>query len=164
MYSLAIITVSDKCSQGLREDASGRLISELGEKYGFSEKYYKIVPDEKKDIQQAVVEACDLGINLILTTGGTGFSPRDITPEAVKEIIERECPGISEALRQNSSRFTDKAMLSRGISGIKGRSIIVNLPGSPKAVKENLEFLLPRISHGIDILTGNASECASEKR
>ncbi|NCA91649.1 MogA/MoaB family molybdenum cofactor biosynthesis protein [bacterium] len=163
MYSLAVITVSDKCSKGLREDASGALIVEFAKEYGFKTVFTKIVPDEFFDIVSALNLAVENNANLIITTGGTGFSPRDITPEATKSAIEREAMGVAEALRNNSSKYTPKAMLSRGVCGIKNRSIIVNLPGSPKAVKENLEFLLPNIKHGIDILTGAATECARKE-
>ncbi len=163
MYSLAVITVSDKCSAGLREDLSGALIAEIGKEYNFETVFYKIVPDELNEIIAALNQAAENNINLILTTGGTGFSVRDITPEATKKILEREAPGIAEALRSNSAKYTVKAMLSRGIAGIKNKSIIVNLPGSPKAVKENVEFLLPNIVHGIDILTGAAAECARKE-
>lgn len=160
MYSLAVITVSDKGSRGEREDVSGKLISEYGKNMGFDPVFYSIVPDEFNEISDAIVTASEKKINLILTTGGTGFSVRDITPEATRAVIERETPGIAEALRINSALYTDRAMLSRGIAGIRGLSVIVNLPGSPKAVKECLEYLLPKIKHGIDILLGSASECA----
>ncbi len=163
MYSLAVITVSDKCSKGLREDASGALIVNFAKEYGFETIFTKIVPDEFFDIVTALNAAVDKQINLIITTGGTGFSPRDITPEATKAVIEREAMGIAEALRLNSAKYTVKAMLSRGVCGIKNSSIIVNLPGSPKAVRENIEFLLPNIGHGIDILIGVAAECGRKE-
>ena len=101
-----------------------------------------------------------MGLNLILTTGGTGFGPRDITPEVTKSVIDREAPGISEAMRINSLSITPKGMLSRGVSGIRGRALIVNLPGSPKAVRESLEYILSPLKHGLEILLGRASECS----
>lgn len=163
MYTLAVITVSDKCSSGEREDLSALKIHELAPGYNFQSVFYSVVPDEIVEIQKAIKEAAVKGVNLILTTGGTGFSLRDVTPEATKGVITREAPGIAEALRAESAKHTDRYMLSRGIAGIIESSIIVNLPGSPKAAAEGAAFIFPRIGHGIDILTGSARECGKEK-
>lgn len=160
-FTAAIITVSDKGALGKRVDESGPLIESMLKDAGYDVKETLIIPDEKSQISQSLIRLADQRqINLILTTGGTGFSPRDVTPEATVAVCERMADGISEAIRMNSMQYTKRAMLSRAKSGIRGKSLIVNLPGSPKAVKETLEFLIPNIKHGIEILTGNASECA----
>lgn len=160
-FTVGIITASDKGSQGKREDESGRVIREMVEAAGYRVTAYKIVPDERSDLKEEMIRQCDhLGVNLLLTTGGTGFSVRDCTPEAAKEIIEREVPGISEALRAYSMQITKRAMLGRGVSGIRKQTLIINLPGSPKAVRESLEFILPEMEHGLRILCGQESECA----
>ena len=161
MYTVAIVTSSDKGSKGEREDKSGAVIREIVEKSGFQVKRYVILPDEKELLQEEVIYLADeLGVNLVLSTGGTGFSPRDITPEATKEIVERETPGISEAIRMFSLNITKRAMLSRAVSGIRKKTLIVNLPGSPKACEEALDFILDDLKHGIDILNETAKECA----
>lgn len=160
-FTAAIITVSDKGALGKRVDESGPLIERMLKDAGYDVKETLIIPDEKSQISQSLIRLSDQRqINLILTTGGTGFSPRDVTPEATLAVCERMADGISEAIRMNSMQYTKRAMLSRAKSGIRGKSLIVNLPGSPKAVKETLEFLIPNVKHGIEILTGNASECA----
>lgn len=124
---------------------------------------YIILPDEKEIISNELINMSDtLKLDLILTTGGTGFSPRDVTPEATLDVIDRNAPGIAEAMRYHSLKITPKAMLSRAVSGIRGRTLITNLPGSPKAVKENLEFILPALKHGLEILKGIASECTTK--
>ncbi len=159
--TVGIITVSDKGSRGERVDASGPMMVEMiGQIGGVVEKYV-IVPDEKEQIKEAIIEMSDsLGLNLVLTTGGTGFSQRDVTPEATLEVVERQVPGIPEAMRAKSLLITPKAMLSRAQAGIRKQTLIINLPGSPKSVKENLEVILPALKHGIEILIGDASECA----
>ena len=160
-FTAAIITVSDKGSAGERVDESGPIIKEMLEEAGYDVKEMLIVPDEKNVIATQLMRLSDQRqINLILTTGGTGFSHRDVTPEATISVCERMARGISEAMRANSMKYTNRAMLSRAESGIRGGSLIVNLPGSPKAVRETLEFLLPNVKHGIEILAGRASECA----
>ncbi len=162
-FSVGIITVSDKGSEGEREDASGPVIEEIIKRIGGRVEKYVIVPDEKRDIKEAIIDMSDtLGLNLILTTGGTGFSKRDITPEATLEVIERYVPGIPEAMRAKSLQATPKAMLSRAQAGIRKQSLIINLPGSPKGVRENLEAIIPALKHGIEILTGQASECGGK--
>lgn len=161
MYTAAIITSSDKGYKGEREDKSGAVIKEILEANGFVVKEQVILPDNKEMLSNEFVRISDeLEVNLILSTGGTGFSKRDVTPEATKAIIERETPGICEAIRWYSLQITKRAMLSRAVSGIRKNTVIVNLPGSPKACKEALDFVLDDIKHGIDILLGDASECA----
>lgn len=161
MYTLGIITSSDKGYAGEREDGSGKVIKEIAEANGFKVESYVIVPDEKEMLKEQFVKMSDeLGVNLILSTGGTGFAPRDVTPEATKEIIDREAPGIAEAIRMYSLSITKRAMLSRAVSGIRKRTLIVNLPGSPKACKEALDYVLNDLKHGIDILNETAKDCA----
>jgi len=159
-YRAAIITVSDKGSRGEREDASGKLIGEILEARRYTLASYTILPDEQALLEKELMRFCDEGLaDLVLTTGGTGFSPRDRTPEATMAVAERLVPGIPEAMRMQSMGITKRAMLSRAASAIRGKTLIVNLPGSPKAVRENLEFILPELGHGLDILTGNDGEC-----
>ena len=161
MYTVGIITSSDKGYSGEREDKSGAVIKEIIENAGFKVEKMVIVPDEKEMLKKEFINMSDeLKVNLILSTGGTGFSKRDITPEATKEIIDREAPGICEAIRMYSLQITKRAMLSRAVSGIRKDTLIVNLPGSPKACKEALDFVLEDIKHGIDILNETAKECA----
>ncbi len=158
--TVGIITLSDKCSQGLREDLSRPAIEEVLKPYNFEVVYCKVIPDEKDEIIAQLQECCDKQISLILTTGGTGFSPRDVTPEATRFVIEKEAPGVMEAMRFNSLKYTNRAILSRGVCGIKNRSVIVNLPGSPKACKENLESVIEPLIHGIQTLLQQIQECA----
>lgn len=157
----AVITVSDKGSAGLRDDESGPIIVEMLEKQGYDVKETMIIPDNQPLIQQQLSRLADQRkINLILTTGGTGFAMRDVTPEATKAVCDKMAEGIAEAIRANSMQYTSRAMLSRATSGIRKESLIVNLPGSPKAVRESLGFLLDNVKHGLDILRGTVSECA----
>ena len=161
MYTVGIITSSDKGYSGEREDKSGAVIKEIIENAGFKVEKMVIVPDEKEILKKEFINMSDeLKVNLILSTGGTGFSKRDITPEATKEIIDREAPGICEAIRMYSLRITKRAMLSRAVSGIRKDTLIVNLPGSPKACEEALDFILDELKHGIGILIGESKECA----
>ena len=161
MYTLGIITSSDKGYAGEREDGCGKVIKEIAEANGFKVESYVIVPDEKEMLKEQFIKMSDeLGVNLILSTGGTGFAPRDVTPEATKEIIDREAPGIAEAIRMYSLSITKRAMLSRAVSGIRKKTLIVNLPGSPKACKEALDYVLNDLKHGIDILNETAKDCA----
>ncbi len=161
MYSVGIITASDKGARGERQDVSGKLIQTVMEEKGYIIKKYVILPDNAETLAQEMVDMADkLHLNLILTTGGTGFSQRDVTPEATLKVITKQAPGISEAIRYNSLQITPKAMLSRGISGIRDKTLIVNLPGSPKAVQECLGFIVDTLHHGLQILVGDASECA----
>ena len=161
MFKVGIITASDKGSKGEREDISGKTIKEIMSSRDYKVVEWKILPDEREKISKELINMCDnLCLNLVLTTGGTGFSPRDWTPEATLDVIDRQAPGISEAMRYYSLQITPKAMLSRGVSGIRGETLIINLPGSPKAVKENLGFILPALKHGLEILKGLTGECA----
>lgn len=156
-----IITISDKGSKGLREDTSGPAIKEMLQTIGCEVVEYTIVPDEREIISKEILRMSSLDLNLIFTTGGTGFSKRDITPEATMDVIEREVPGIPEAMRYHSLKVTPKAMLSRAKAGIIKNSIVINLPGSKKAVMENLEVVLPVLDHGVGILLGSATECGT---
>ncbi|MFL0245791.1 MogA/MoaB family molybdenum cofactor biosynthesis protein [Candidatus Clostridium stratigraminis] len=161
MFTVGIITASDKGSKGEREDISGKIIKEYVEKLNYQVVRYVVLPDNQKELEcEMKYMADELNINLILTTGGTGFSLRDVTPEATKNVITREANGIAEAIRYYSLQITPRAMLSRAVSGIRGQSLIINMPGSPKAVKEALEFILQTVEHGLEILLGKASECA----
>lgn len=161
--SAAIITLSDKGARGEREDVSGVCIADMLRESGDYEVVeYHLLPDDASQLEALLREICDQGrAHLILTTGGTGFSRRDITPEATSKVAERLVPGIAEAMRAASMRITKRAMLSRGVSVIRKDTLIVNLPGSPKAVRENLEVILPTLIHGIQVLLGDATECAS---
>lgn len=160
MYRVGIITASDKGSKGERVDESGPKIKEIVSSFGYKVVYYKVLPDDKDMISSEMKQLCDENIvDLILTTGGTGFSKRDNTPEATLEIAEKLVPGIPEAIRSYSMQFTPKAMLSRGVSVIRKETLIINMPGSPKAVKESMECIMPALNHGIDILKGSANEC-----
>ena len=161
-YTAAVITVSDKGYRGQREDTSGpNLVKILTEK-GFEVSYTSIVPDEPDMIKEQLVKCADeLKIALVLTTGGTGFSPRDITPEATLEVVERLTPGIPEAMRAESMKITPKGCLSRSAAGIRGRSLIINLPGSKKASAENILAVIDPVAHGLDMLYSEGSaDCA----
>lgn len=154
-YRVGIITVSDRASKGEYEDKSGPVIKELVEAAGMEVVDYIIVPDEKSQIVKKLLHFSDQRqVDLVFTTGGTGFSKRDVTPEATKQVVEREVPGIGEALRSYSLTITPKAMLSRQTAGIRGNTLIINLPGSPKACKENIEYILTPLKHGLGILSG----------
>lgn len=161
MIKVAILTISDKGSRGEREDGTGPAIKSLIENHEYKVEYYKVIPDEMEQIQKELIYICDeLKIELALTNGGTGFSQRDVTPEATRNVIEKYVPGIGEVMRLRSLEITPKAMLSRAIAGIRKQTLIINLPGSPKGAVENLGFIMPALTHGIEILTGQASECA----
>lgn len=153
---VGILTVSDRCSRGEAQDASGPVIRQLvTERLTAQVLKEGCVPDERTQIAETLMVWCDAAdLDLILTTGGTGFAPRDITPEATRAVIEREAPGLAEAMRREGAKATPHALLSRAVAGIRGQTLIVNLPGSPKAVKEGLEVILPALPHGIEILRG----------
>lgn len=164
MYSVGIITLSDKGSEGLREDLSGPKIAELLPKDKYKVISYKLLPDDEKMLRQELIRLCDEEeCALVLTTGGTGLSKRDITPEATLGVAQKNVPGISEGLRAYSMQFTKRAILSRGISVIRNKTLIINLPGSIKAVSESMEFLIGNIEHGLDILLGYDNECGREE-
>ena len=161
MFTVGIITSSDKGYRGEREDKSGQVIEEIVSQNGFKVIKKVVLPDEKDLLEKEMINMCDnLNVNLLLTTGGTGFSKRDITPEATKSVIEREALGIVEAIRFYSLQITKRAMLSSATSGIRKNTLIINLPGSPKACKEALDFVLDDVKHGIEVLLGEAKECA----
>lgn len=162
---IGILTISDRASQGVYEDQSGPALRELIEKhFGEDVDLMHIVPDDFVEIKRALQKWCDEAhLDLILTTGGTGFSPRDVTPEATKQVIEREAPGLVHAMIAASLQKTPHAMLSRMVAGIRGQTLIVNLPGSPKAACENLQTILPAIPHAIELLQGVSIESHHEK-
>lgn len=159
LYKVGILTLSDKGARGERIDESGPAIKNI-----LTDEYevimYRVIPDDFELIKSELIAMCEAGCNLVLTTGGTGFSKRDVTPEATLAVATRNAPGIAEAIRANSLKITDRAMLSRAASVIRNDTIIINLPGSPKAVKESLDFILPTLKHGLDILLGRDGECA----
>lgn len=157
-----ILTLSDKGSRGEREDVSGALIREMLESAGITLAAYEIIPDEADIISAKLRDWSDgEGLNLIVTTGGTGLSPRDVTPEATLAVIEKRVPGMEEAMRAESLKKTPHAMISRAVAGIRGRTLIVNLPGSPKAVRENLAVILPALPHALSKLAGDMNDCGS---
>jgi molybdenum cofactor synthesis domain-containing protein len=160
MLTVGILTASDKAFRGERQDQSGAVIIEIMNNIGWKVTTYMVVADDAEQIKSALVTMCDeQKLNLIFTTGGTGFAPRDNTPEATKAVIEREVPGIPEAMRWESMKKTPRAMLSRAVAGIRKQTLIINLPGSSKAVQECLEVILPALTHGVEILTGRTGEC-----
>ena len=164
MYKAAVITVSDRGFAGEREDLSGPAVREMLENGGFEVAFVSIVPDEQGLIERELVRCADeLDIALVVTTGGTGFSPRDVTPEATISVCGRLTPGIPEAMRADSLRITNHAMLARQQAGIRGLTLIVNLPGSPKAARENLAAVMPALGHGLDMLRGEGADCAAQE-
>lgn len=149
----AVLTVSDRSSQGQREDKSGPVIRELLQSIGSEIEEYRIVPDERDIIAQNLRDLSDnIGVDLIVTTGGTGLTPRDVTPEATLEVIDKRIPGFAEAMRAESIKITPHGMLSRAVSGLRGRTLIINLPGSPKAVRETLSVVLPALPHAVELI------------
>lgn len=164
MYKAAVLTISDRCFRGERPDEGGPLVAGILEKSGFSVTYTAIVPDEQQQIETAMREIADNCLaDLLVSTGGTGFAPRDVTPEATLAVCERMTPGIPEAMRYASLQITNRAMLSRAQAGIRKGTLIINLPGSPKAAKENLEAVLPALEHGLTMLQGQPADCAKLK-
>lgn len=162
-YRAAVITVSDKGSRGEREDTSGPALAELLEQAGYAVDYRRIIPDERAQIEAELIACCDERDEaLVLTTGGTGFSLRDVTPEATLAVVEREVRGIPEAMRYASLQITPRACLSRAAAGLRGHTLIINLPGSRKAAVENLQAVLPSLGHGLDVLRGNSGDCGVE--
>ena len=161
MFTVGIITVSDKGSRGERDDLSGLEIKNMITPMPAEVKMYEIIPDNKGIIAHKIKECVDdIGLDLIITTGGTGVSTRDVTPEATLEVIEKEIPGMAEVMRGEGLKKTPYAMISRAVVGIRHQSLIVNLPGSPKAVKENLSAILPAIPHTLSKIKGDETECA----
>jgi molybdenum cofactor synthesis domain-containing protein len=162
--TVGILTVSDRAARGEYEDKSGPLIEQILKERTFLHLARKAtVSDDVEAISSSLVAWSDEGLSLILTTGGTGFAPRDVTPEATRAVVDREAPGIPEAMRQESLKITGHAMLSRAAAGMRGRTLIVNLPGSPKAVKENLDVFLPVLPHALELLAGSAGSEAGHR-
>ena len=160
MYRVGILTASDKGAAGQREDLSAAVIRAMVEARGWRVESYRIVPDDLDTIRDALIDMADREkLDLVLTTGGTGFSPRDNTPEATRSVIQREAPGIPEVMRAESLKKTPRAMLSRATAGIRKATLIINLPGSRKAVRECLEAIIDSLPHGLEILTGRGGEC-----
>lgn len=159
ILNFAVVCVSDRCSQGVCQDKSGPLIKDmLGDMGKVSE--YIIVPDEIEEIKKALIYLCDdVKADIVFTTGGTGFAPRDVTPEATLAVMQRNAPGIAEAIRYHSLQITPKAMLSRAVSVIRKKTLIINLPGSPKAVNESLGYIMPVLPHALEVLSGDTLNC-----
>ena len=161
MFKAAVVTVSDRSARGERPDASGPVVAAMLEQAGYQVLCTGLVPDEQPQIEAELRRLSDqLGADLVVTTGGTGFAPRDVTPEATIAVCQRMTPGIPEAMRYASMQVTNRAMLSRAQAGIRKGTLIINLPGSPKAAKENLEAVLPAIGHGLEMLSGRPADCA----
>jgi len=159
-YKAGVLTISDKGAKGEREDRSGDAAKALLEESGLTVEKRDVCPDELERVSETLSAWCDLHrLDLIVTTGGTGFAERDITPEATLKVVRKNAPGLSEAMRQKGLEKTPRAMLSRGVSGIRGKTLIINLPGSEKGVRESLETVLPVLRHGLEILTGRGGEC-----
>ena len=162
MYRAAVLTVSDRSFRGERPDAGGPLIAQMLRDAGYDVVLTALVPDEQAESEAFLADAADRRVaELIVTTGGTGFAPRDVKPDANVAVCQRMTPGIPEAMRYASMQVTNRAMLSRSQAGIRERSLIINLPGSPKAAKENLEAVLPALAHGLEMLAGGPADCAS---
>ena len=160
MYTAAVLTVSDRSARGQRPDEAGPLVASLLEAAGYRVAETALVPDEQPEIETALIRLADeVCAALVVTTGGTGFSPRDVTPEATLAVCPRQVPGIPEAMRAASLAITSRAMLSRAAAGLRGGSLIINLPGSPKAARENLEAVLPTLEHGLKMLLGGPADC-----
>lgn len=156
MRQVGVLTISDRGASGEYEDHSGPLAVEiLTSRTPWAVTHRAVIPDELDLIAATLVDWCEAGLDLILTSGGTGFAPRDVTPEATRRVIDREAPGIAEALRAASMQVTRHAMLSRAVAGMRGRTLIINLPGNPKAVRENLDVLIPILPHALDLLSGD---------
>ena len=161
MYHAAVLTVSDRSFRGERPDGGGPLVAEMLKNAGYEVTVTAIVPDEQAQIEEKLRQIADSGeVQLLVTTGGTGFAPRDVTPEATLTVCDRLTPGIPEAMRYASMQVTSRAMLSRAQAGIRKGTLIINLPGSPKAARENLEAVLPALSHGLEMLSGRPADCA----
>ncbi|MDI6793142.1 MAG: molybdopterin adenylyltransferase [bacterium] len=164
MMTVGILTISDKGAAGERVDESGKLIREMILPLGAKIVKYAIVPDEREEISRRLIDMADkLRCDLILTTGGTGLGPRDVTPEATKDVIDREIPGFGETMRAESLKFTPFGLLSRATAGTRNNSLIINLPGSPKAVRECLSAILPAVPHGVGLLKGEDKECGQKR-
>ncbi len=159
-FRAAVVTVSDKGAAGEREDRSGAVVREMLEEAGLEVVTSEIVPDDAERLEALLLEICGDGVDLVVTTGGTGVSPRDVTPEATLSVIDKEVPGLSEAMRAESLKVTPHAMLSRAVCGLRGSTLIINLPGSPKGARECLQVVLPAVPHALEVAAGTVSECA----
>ncbi len=165
MFTVGIVTVSDRCSSGEREDKSGEIIRKIISQFHARVVEYAVIPDERKLIAERLTEWADKGgIDMIITTGGTGLGPRDVTPEATLDVIDKTIPGFSEAMRAKNLKKTPHAMLSREVCGVRNKTLIINLPGSPKAVRECLLVILPALPHAIEVIKGEAAECAGTEK
>jgi len=161
MLRSGVLTISDRSSQGLREDASGPQLADMLRQHGIEVVWTAVVPDEENEIRRVLTQWADENsADLILTSGGTGLSPRDVTPESTMAVVQRLVPGMAEAMRSASMSKTPHAMISRAVAGVRGKTLIINLPGSPKGAIENLEAVLPALKHAIDKIHGDPSECA----
>jgi len=160
-FTAAVVTVSDKGAAGEREDKSGAVVRQVLQEAGIEVVRGDIVPDDLEGLKALLVELCGSGLNLVVTTGGTGLSPRDVTPEATLAVVEREVPGMVEAMRAESLKVTPHAMISRAACGLKGGTLVINLPGSPKGARECLEVVMPALPHALEVASGEASECAA---
>lgn len=159
-FRFGVLTMSDKGARGEREDTSGATIQRLLQDAGLILGVYQMIPDDLETIKAILIEWSDHeALNLIITTGGTGFAPRDVTPEATLAVVDRQAPGIAEAMRTKSLQVTPHAMLSRAVAGIRGKTLIINLPGSRKAVTECLEVILPALPHALSLLLGGGGDC-----
>ncbi|KAA3657101.1 MAG: MogA/MoaB family molybdenum cofactor biosynthesis protein [Chloroflexi bacterium] len=161
---IGLLTISDRGALGEYEDRSGPLMAKIiADRTHWQETHQSIVPDDFETIVNTLIKWCDEGVNLLLTSGGTGFSPRDITPEATRRVIEREAPGMAEAIRAESLKITKHAMLSRAVTGIREQTLIINMPGNPKAVKENMDVLLPVLPHALELIVGDSGSESSHR-
>ncbi|MDA8082972.1 MAG: MogA/MoaB family molybdenum cofactor biosynthesis protein [Nitrospiraceae bacterium] len=162
MITAAVLTLSDKGSRGEREDLSGPAIAGMIKGMGATVAHYEVIPDDKELIRDRLLYYADK-VDLVLTTGGTGLSPRDVTPDATLEVIDREVPGIAEAMRAGGMKKTNRAMLSRAVAGVRGHTLIINLPGSPKAIREGLEIIMDVLPHAIEKIKGSTEDCAAKE-
>jgi molybdopterin adenylyltransferase len=162
VFTAGVLTISDKGSEGKREDESGQIAARILEKEGYTIVRRKVIPDNRRQIADTLVEWADKdSLSLIVTSGGTGLSPTDVTPQAMKDVIEYEVPGFAEAMRAESLKKTPHAMLSRAMAGVRRKCLIINLPGSPGGVKDNLSVVLPALKHGLSKLGGDTTDCAT---
>jgi len=160
-YTAAVVTVSDKGSAGERKDESGPVVRSILEDAGIEVVRVVIVADERAKLKRILDDLCGEGVDLVVTTGGTGVSPRDVTPEATLDVIDREVPGLAEAMRAESLKVTAHAMISRAVCGLKGKTLIINLPGSPRGARECLNVVMPAVPHALEVAAGDISDCAT---